>query len=1025
MMASMMNLVPCWLRRSVQIGAAAFIVPVCAQNLAPNPGMETGADQPAGWKLSGGDEGKWVSPGRQGGHCLSVTGDGANSFFWRSDELGLKPGGLYRLRFWARREAGASGGCAVAGLSRVNRDFQLSENWESYSFAFTVPADEAKDFIRLGQWEKKGTVYFDDVELTPLAPLFAGAAYGKGLRLGEGETIENGVYRCVVNLGGPSGNCHRALLESRCGFNTDRWTFSDGQRLIYAHELHAAGGSFTQASLKLNICYYAGGTLKVEASANGTAWESVAVLDHAGEGAKTALPAPVLGSRDLFVRLTGAGAACSIQVNRYELEATVPELAKGGAAGRTAFLETLLSSPDLEVTPDTALWAGPAGARQFSLSVKNKSSSTLDLGFWSTIDREVKRVAVVPELAAGGSARPNVSIRPSKPGVQDVSLAVSDEAGRTLYIGRMSLACGILDDPRPGYWLGEKPGLGLWWCESGWKIGRDHGSAPRPADGRPRPVRLSAARGEFEAAQVILNPQQAGELVGASAGPLRDSQGRPGAIKAELLEVAYVKVTHPTDETCEAGWYPDPLPPLRLPMKLGSGVCQPIWVSLCVGRNTPAGDYTGELELKTSAGDFAVPLNVHVYDFELPAESHLKSALGLETGNINLYHHLTSAADQRQVYESYLTNFAAHRITPYSFSDYDPIDIRFSGEGANKAAKLDFTAFDRAAEKWLDEYHFSSFDLPLRGMGGGTFQSRTLGDLEGFKEGTPEHARLFKDYLSQVEAHLRQRGWLDKAYTYWFDEPAGKDFEFVSEGMKRIRAAAPGLRRMLTKEPHPELEGNVEIWCALTPEWTPEKVQGRRAAGEEVWWYICCGPHAPYVTEFIDHPGTELRLWPWQSWQYGVQGILIWATTYWTSSSAFPGPQHQEPWTDPMSYVSGYDFKAGQIGYWGNGDGRFLYPPREAAGKDSACLEPPVTSFRWENLRDGLEDYEYLWLLQKAVEQSASVEAKAGLRREAERLLKVPSGISQDTRHFTTDPRAILEQRDRIARLIEQLAPGR
>ena len=88
-------------------------------------------------------------------------------------------------------------------------------------------------------------------------------------------------------------------------------------------------------------------------------------------------------------------------------------------------------------------------------------------------------------------------------------------------------------------------------------------------------------------------------------------------------------------------------------------------------------------------------------------------------------------------------------------------------------------------------------------------------------------------------------------------------------GVKHVFIAS-GLRYdLLTEQPEPALIGNVEIWCGLTPEWTPERVRARRDAGEEVWWYICCGPKAPYVTEFIDHPGTELRLWPWQSWQYG------------------------------------------------------------------------------------------------------------------------------------------------------------
>ena len=33
-------------------------------------------------------------------------------------------------------------------------------------------------------------------------------------------------------------------------------------------------------------------------------------------------------------------------------------------------------------------------------------------------------------------------------------------------------ALSVLDDPRPGYWLAQSKELGVWWCESGWKIGR-------------------------------------------------------------------------------------------------------------------------------------------------------------------------------------------------------------------------------------------------------------------------------------------------------------------------------------------------------------------------------------------------------------------------------------------------------------------------------------------------------------------------------------------------------------------------
>jgi Domain of unknown function (DUF4091) len=572
-----------------------------------------------------------------------------------------------------------------------------------------------------------------------------------------------------------------------------------------------------------------------------------------------------------------------------------------------------------------------------------------------------------------------------------------------------------------GYWLAQTEDLSVWWCESGWKVGHESGLLDNPR-GELEPVAVSAARGEFESAQVVLRPEKQGELVWAAAGPMRSLWGRETPIAVKIYEVAYVQVTRPTDSTGAPGWYPDPLSSLPLPLALPARQNQPLWLTFHVPRETKPGDYHGELRLKTSLGDVNVPLRVHVYDFALPEETHLKSALGMGAHEINRYHHLEQPQDKEAVYEKYLRNFAEHRISPYSFYDYAPIDIQFAGEGTNKHAQVDFTRFDRAAERWLDQAHFNTFMLPLRGMGGGTFQSRHLGELEGFEEGTPEFARLFQDYLSQIETHLRKRNWLPKAFTYWFDEPAPKDFSFVVDGMERLYAAAPGARRMLTVEPEPPLLGHVDIWCGLTPKWTPDLVRQRREAGDEVWWYICCGPHAPYITEFIDHPGTELRLWPWQSWQYGVQGILIWETLYWTSPAAFPPPKLQDPWADPMSYTSGYGEKPGEIGYWGNGDGRFLYPPQRDVKIDQApCLDGPVNSIRWENLRDGMEDYEYFWLLKQAATRELVWHGDTELLKQARELLKVPPEVSVDLTHFTADPRLMLFHRDRIARMIERM----
>jgi hypothetical protein len=72
-----------------------------------------------------------------------------------------------------------------------------------------------------------------------------------------------------------------------------------------------------------------------------------------------------------------------------------------------------------------------------------------------------------------------------------------------------------------------------------------------------------------------------------------------------------------------------------------------------------------------------------------------------------------------------------------------------------------------------------------------------------------------------------------------------------------------------------------------------------------------------------------------------------------------------------------------------------------------------------------MEDYEYFWLLQQAATRELVWHGETELLKQARALLKVPSGVSQDLTHFTTDPRLMLEHRDRMARMIERLQAAR
>ena len=964
-----------------------------------------------GWKVVGSGC-SWPAAADGAGHCLEVHGTGQGSSWWQASGLPLKPGGLYRLSFRGRKAPGTTGGCAIAGLSRANRDFQFTEEWERYSFVFSVADDGTNDFLRLGQWEVKGELFFDDAELLPVLPSHL-------VGLGEAESLRDGTYHFQPDFGWTGANFHRPLHVNRAGFNSDRWVFSAGSEMIYRFALPNKAQQ-TNARVRININHYVAGTLVVEGRRDAEAWQRVAAFDNQRRNGTVELPASVFPAKEVFLRLSVEGANASLQVNACDYVAA----ASGVAAmpdGLTQFYTVEHDTGEVAVDPFPIGTRYAPGMLRMVGSLSNATEHALSLRIeLQSGEARSKLASARLERGQATLVCPQIAVVPT--GNHRLGLKITEEAGRVMFLASTEAKLSPLYDPRPGHWLAGDDLTQVWWCESGWKLGDYRLQPGSPVKTNRKPVTVSAACGETEAAQIVIASLAGGSLESVTVAGWRGPDAGPAKIGLTLHEVARVPIQKPTDGVGDKDAYPDPLPLLRTPMALSRWSNQALWLSFHVARDAKPGDYAGELKLRIDGDDFTVPLAVHVYDFALPAETHLQSAFGLGTHSINQYHKLTRREDQAAVYETYLQNFAEHRISPYSFYAYAPIKVSFPGQGTNQHAQVDFTEFDRAAARWLDGAKFSTFQLQLKGMGGGTYQSRSLGKLEGFTEGTPEHTRLFQDYLSQVERHLRDRGWLPKAFTYWFDEPDPKDCEFVVAGMKRLKAAAPGLRRMLTEQPEPALMGNVDVWCGLTPEWTPERVRARRAAGEEVWWYICCAPKAPYVTEFIDHPGTELRLWPWQSWQYGVTGILVWETVYWNSPLVFVPPKLQDPWKDPMSYTSGYDLPVGHVGYWGNGDGRFLYPPRRDPNTaTNACLDAPITSIRWENLRDGMEDYEYFWLLDQEVKRLAARQGETDLIKSAEALLTVPPEVSKDLTHFTTDPRLLLAHRDRVARMIERL----
>ncbi len=924
---------------------------------------------------------------------VGVRGVGQDCVYWRTHDVPLTPGGVYVFRV---RAQGTGSGTLIVGPNRVNRDFAVPKAWTTLSYALRIPDTGDTPFLRLGQWHVSGEASFREPELVEARLLHR--RWG-ALELGEGERLENGHYIDRHALDGPLSTIHRTLATQSAGFNTNRWTLGDSESVVYRHALPF---ELKGARVRVRVCHRSEGAIEVLASRDGNAWTSLGEVAEVTER-ELDLPAALFPCKEVSVQVRARGGW--LQVDGYALEGQVAYDGPDRTGG-THVIEERVSTPGLEAT-----WEEVGGTWAVSWTNKGDKPVVLDLASGEGHARSVQK---------------SVPLSPGKPVVKRFSpseltagphrIVFSASRGSdTLYEGWADVVVTALSESAYGSPLAPiGKDIALWWCEGAWKVG-----AERPApEGKPvHGITIEAARGEYEPAQLVLRSSKKGTtLVALDASDLVGPATTIPASEVTLREVARVHIESPTDSLGEVGDWPDPLPSLLLPLPLEADRNAAIWVLVHVPEAALGGEYHGTLRVKTTDGDVEVPLTVHVFDFALPKTPSLRSGFGVDAHRLMEYHAVGQGDDLRSVWDLTMRDFAAHRIAPYSFFQLDP--IRVHEEDGH--ARVDWTAFDGAAKRCIDDLGFNAFSLPVQGMGWGSYHERNEGEILGRKAGTPEFDRLFGEYARELETHLRERGWLDEAYVYWFDEPEPKDYPFVVGGMERLKKNAGGLTRMLTEQPEKELEGHVDLWCATTTEWTPERVRERRIAGDEVWWYLCTGPRAPYIGLFIDHPAVEMRLWPWQSWQYGVQGILIWQTMWWTSDTAFPETL-QDPWADPMSYVSGYGVPKGSRQFWGNGDGRFLYPPRrDPNGAKKGIVAAPIPSIRWECLRDGVEDHDYFAMLKAEVERLDG-KADAALLREARGLLTVHEQVSKDTVTFTSDVRSLLDHRGKVARMIERL----
>ncbi len=514
-----------------------------------------------------------------------------------------------------------------------------------------------------------------------------------------------------------------------------------------------------------------------------------------------------------------------------------------------------------------------------------------------------------------------------------------------------------------------------------------------PPEEKQLSVSLKAARGEYECFQIALRPARAGGSLSVERVTFSDLVSGEGKIPAQNMNarwVAYVNVSRPSHAEKITGMFPDPLMPFE-PRQVKD--TRALWITVKVPKDAQAGDYNCSIKIVAGEGKVLaeIPVSLKVWDFALPNPPTLINAWSLYSTGMRRYY----GEDFSEVLKKYKENFWEHRITHLSYpaTDIPSPDITVNDDGS---VSIDYTKFDQAVEENI-KHGLNALDVRIPGRWRKREQKVVL-----------EYPReVVAKILADYEKHLEERGWLDMSYFFVIDEPSQRVIPILKEFHDFLKSAAPRIKRRIdfgygatgrfapgqeVVAKYRELVGYCEIWVPHIDCVDNEFLSERQQLGEDVWWYICCSARHPYPNFLIDYPGIDSRVPFWMLWKYGATGFAYWTVNWWMEAPF-------DPFKDAVRFGGA------------NGDGLLLYP-----GPDG-----PIDSIRWELIRDGIEDYEYLAVLSSMLKEAKRKGYSDPMLGPANAALRRVSSVTMSSIEYTKDIAVLTGVRDRIGNQIEAL----
>lgn len=471
-------------------------------------------------------------------------------------------------------------------------------------------------------------------------------------------------------------------------------------------------------------------------------------------------------------------------------------------------------------------------------------------------------------------------------------------------------------------------------------------------------LRMFGIRGDVESVQLMITPEENVREYEFEIKELKTADGEKISGKnIEVFSQWYVNVERSYNTAAGYGYYPDALVPMETLKReklnsISAGMNQGLWINVTIPENAAAGFYTGNGTLEMDGKQYDIPVELTIYNAVMPEQVHPRSCF------LIWYDYMDKAEESAtgSIAQAYFDLLVEKRCMPMY-----PAPAIYSDYG---------TFVDWIVKNVAENPKISAYALPygIDNVEAGRIVSRDkVMDLL---------TRLAKKNIALREGGNETVDLFKKAYYYLgsiIDEPTGEALhrvgicdQIISECKLAVADqylkeypdlynSLAGLAHVVTTAYNEDLLGSdtvggVQAWCPQFQHWhTPEQRENYysrkntpdRLMGEETWWYGCNNPTAPFPTYHLDDDLIGSRVLSWMQFDYDSDGNLYWCVNC----------SKEDMWEN-----------ANDIG-GAVGEGNLTYPAAKFR------LKAPLSTLRLESIREGQEDYEYLWMIEQAIMQ--------------------------------------------------------